>query len=122
MPKYFAPEIFEKEEYSKSSDVYAFSLIIYEIESGKSPFSGQTIYQIMTEVMKGDRPSLDESVPKCYRQLIEKCWSQNPTKRPSFDQIIQELETNKEFLKFDDDETKTFQLYIKFINEYVKKI
>ena len=108
LPKYFSPEIFEREEYSKASDVYAFSLILYEIETGIKPFSGKAIYQIMTEVKQGNRPSFDESIPD------------RPSKRPSFDQITKELITNEEFVN-DDVEKEVFQQYVKYINEYVAK-
>ena len=90
-PLYFAPEIFEKKEFSKSSDVYAFSLIIFEIITDKKPFEYNTIFQIFTKVLNGERPSIDETIPQCFSELIKSCWSQDLSKRPTFAQIVTQL-------------------------------
>ena len=44
--------------------------------------------------MKGYRLNLSEKVPKSYRNLIEKCWSQSPTKRHSFYESVHSLKTD----------------------------
>ncbi|KAK8837122.1 hypothetical protein M9Y10_037177 [Tritrichomonas musculus] len=118
MPKYFAPEIFEREEYSKASDVYAFSLIIFEIICCEKPFGGNSIYQIMTKVLEGQRPSINEVIPQCYQKLITSCWSQDPIKRPSFDAIINDLKLNEEFI-CSNVNREEFLDYIKYIDEYL---
>ena len=33
-----------------------------------------------------------------YRNLIERCWSHNAEERPSFEQIVDELKTNSDFI------------------------
>lgn len=68
--------------------------------------------------MNGIIPKIDDdAIPDCYRQLIEKCWSQDPKERLSFDQIVNNLKTNNEFItpkiKKED--------YFKYI-EYVEKM
>lgn len=95
---YIAPEIYENVEYSKASDVYAFSLIVYEILTNKKPFFGSTLSQIMMNVTKGFRPEITDEVPKCYKKLIEDCWSQNPRERPTFKEILHILKTDKNFI------------------------
>lgn len=44
---YTPPEIWKGENYTKSSDVYAFSMIIYEIITGMKPFQGLNQFQIV---------------------------------------------------------------------------
>ena len=91
-PKNYEPEIFE--EYSKASDVNSFSYIVFEVIIGKRRFYYETIYQVMEDVIKGKRPEIDQAISDCYINLINKCWSQEPSKRPSFLEIVEELRTN----------------------------
>lgn len=114
-PIYISPEIWEKQEYSKASDVYAFSLIVYEIITNLKPFENCNIYQIMMNVSKGDRPELNSTIPKSYQDLIKDCWSQNPEQRPTFDQIVDKLANDKGFIT---DEIN-YQEYLNYI-EYIK--
>lgn len=114
-PIYISPESWESQEYSKASDVYAFSLIVYEIITNLKPFENRNIFQIMMNVSKGDRPELNSTIPKSYKDLIENCWSQNPEKRPTFDQILDKLENDKGFIT---DEIN-YQEYLNYI-EYIK--
>ncbi|MEM4408694.1 MAG: serine/threonine-protein kinase, partial [Candidatus Caldarchaeum sp.] len=41
-PEYMAPELWEGKEASKSSDIYAFGILVYEMLTGEVPFSGTT--------------------------------------------------------------------------------
>lgn len=97
-PLYMAPEIITDEEYSEASDVYAFSMILYEIMTGTIPFTKLTPFSIMNKIGKGGRPNIPEEVPDVYVDLIKKCWSQEPEERPTFDQILTDLRSNSEFI------------------------
>ena len=119
MPKYLAPEVFEEEAYSKASDVYSFSLILFEIISGEKPFEGDHYFQIMNKVLKGERPKIRESITESFVELIKKCWSQDPKERPSFDQIVTQLKTNKGFLVNVDQDI--FNAYVQYIDDFQSK-
>lgn len=54
--------------------------------------------EIGNAVLKGIRPKIDDYVPLSYKNLIERCWDQDPKKRPSFDQIVEELKTDEDFI------------------------
>ena len=41
-PLYSAPEVFFKNKYSKSGDVYAFGMLVYELYSIEPPFKNCT--------------------------------------------------------------------------------
>lgn len=132
--KYVAPETLVNFEYSKSTDVYSFSLLIYEIMTNKKPFKNinesfkeeifeGNEYEIkrlanMTSIIldKGIRPEFNASIPDSYRKLIEKCWSQNPKMRPTFDEIVTELKTNPDFIT-DKINKEEYQKYINFIEK-----
>lgn len=74
-PAYIAPEVWTNKLYSKSSDVYAFSMILYEILSNENPLNEFiSINKLMNEVVVNDyRPKFNKSIPKCYQELIESC-------------------------------------------------
>ena len=94
-----SPEIWEHDEYSKSSDVYAFAFIAYEVFYVKTPFKGQNFDTLMAKICNRKRPEFDSSVPDCYKDLIERCWSQDPNERPTFAEITKILSDDKYALK-----------------------
>lgn len=86
---YIAPEIMNEEKYSFPCDVYSFSIILYEILSNNK-FSCS-----LSNLFKGNYPKKPENVPNCFWELIEKCWSVDHNKRPSFEQITNILKDEK---------------------------
>lgn len=98
--KYISPELFnDVEAYSEKSDVYAFAMIVYEIITNEVPFRAVAFpLQLQKKVaIKQERPPFSKPVLACYQSLIERSWAQRPEDRPSFSDIVIELETNKNF-------------------------
>ena len=118
-PIYIAPEIWESQKYDKAGDVYSFSLIVYEIITNEKPFNDlNSISEIFVKVvMKGIRPEFNFSVPTSYRRLIEKCWSYDPTDRPTFDDIVSSLKNDSGFIT-DCVDAGNYLNYIDFIEQY----
>ncbi|KAK8845713.1 hypothetical protein M9Y10_020631 [Tritrichomonas musculus] len=120
-PAYVAPEIWSCKRYDKRSDVYAFSMIIYEILTNKKPFQGvASVDQIRNHVViKNYRPKFNDSVPKCYQELIKQCWSSNPEERPNFSDIMDLLKDYSKFI-LDKVDMKEYSHYIN-IDHYILK-
>lgn len=97
-PLYIPPEVWNKREYTKACDVYAFGMIVYEIMTLEKPFNGLSFYELLLKVLKGDRPKFNSPIASSYKSLIEKCWDEDPSNRPSFDEIKHQLKTNPEFI------------------------
>jgi hypothetical protein len=38
---------------------------------------------------EGKRPEIPKNCPRRLQELIQKCWAQDPTLRPSFEQIVE---------------------------------
>lgn len=112
-PAYIPPETWQHHIYSKAGDVYSFGLIVYEIMIGVTPFNGYNYYQIIHNVIQGNRPDFIYFIPDCYKKLIEACWSQDMYKRPSFSEITDYLVKNELFKN--DIDVSEFENYIEYV-------
>jgi len=92
-PAYMAPELFSQEFVERNKiDIYSFSLILWEMESQEPPWLNlKSSFEIISGVCEGRRPTLN-LISSEKRNLIEKCWDQNPQRRPNFSEIVDELE------------------------------
>ncbi|XP_060090209.1 receptor-interacting serine/threonine-protein kinase 4 [Heteronotia binoei] len=126
---YLPPErIKEKTRYFDTKhDVYSFSIVIWGVLTQKKPFSeDNNILHIMVKVVNGHRPelpALPKSRPHACNNLIklmQKCWQDDPSKRPTFQEITSETEDlyekpeheNKEII-VEEDTKNTQELYAK---------
>ncbi|POG65830.1 kinase-like domain-containing protein, partial [Rhizophagus irregularis DAOM 181602=DAOM 197198] len=79
-----APEILRKKPYTPASDIYSFSIIMWEFTSGIPPFNHETHdLQLSLSICEGKRPEIIKNTPKCYIDLMKKCWDLNPSNRPT---------------------------------------
>ncbi len=112
-PRYMAPEVMSGKGYSLAVDAYSFGVILYELCSLKRPFEEtfqkaqrkanrrrkrgakstiQDFYNAVLEQKIKPTDNLEHEVccPKLCK-VIEACWDHNPTKRPTFDDILARL-------------------------------
>lgn len=96
---YLDPSI-EYNDYTESSDVCTFALIAYEILMRKKiHFYVKTVEDIAKMLKAGERPRFDKSrVPEIYKELLELCWAENASERPSFSEIVDKLKTNSDYI------------------------
>lgn len=120
IPRYIAPETWEQSIYSQESDVYSFGILMYEIITNQEAFCGNKFFEIPAKVTSGIRPEFKIQIQSPYKNLIEKCWSQNPSDRPTFNQILEEL-SDSQFITETIDEDYYLN-YIDYINDYIEKI
>lgn len=118
---YSAPEVFLQSDNhlknAEKSDVYSFAIIIYQIFTLKTPFEHLSDAMIVGKVAKGKRPKIPDSVPKQYCDLITQCWSQKPSQRPTFQQIVDRLKSD-EFLSDKEIDKERFQDYVDYVKDY----
>ncbi|KAK7267191.1 hypothetical protein RIF29_19856 [Crotalaria pallida] len=107
---YMAPEILRKQIHTEKSDVYSFGVSINEVLTGVVPYTdlraeaqahtvlemNYTEQQLTAAVVSdGLRPVLateELGIPSTLLSMIQKCWDANPENRPSFDDIVKELD------------------------------
>lgn len=116
-PAYSAPEVLESSAYSKAGDVYSFAITIYQMLTLNVPFNGENTWKVMREVILGTRPPLTENVPDVYKELIESCWRQEPSDRPTFDQIVHKLKSEPGFITSEVNKEE-FMKYVNYIDNY----
>jgi serine/threonine protein kinase len=83
-PQYMAPEQFEGKEADARSDIYAFGLVLYEMLSGKRPFTGATQASLIASILKDQPPPLRELEPLVsppLERVVRTCLEKDPDKR-----------------------------------------
>lgn len=90
-PMYMSPEIILCDQYGLESDVYSFSILMYEVVTGSSPYHLDEIshtFKFQKSIVDGLRPKFECPVKPKVKELIEKCWEMNPKDRPNFETIF----------------------------------
>jgi len=91
-PNYMAPEMLTGGKIDAKADVYAFGMILWELLMEKYPWEdeGYSLEDFVRVVgREGKRPEISRDCPKRLKELIQHCWAQDPTLRPSFEQIAE---------------------------------
>lgn len=121
-PLYEAPEIWLRDDYDTSVDVYAFGLLMYEVVTGRKPYSelpdSITLVQFRKKLVNENyRPPIPKSTQEEMKEIIENCWAGNPNDRPSFQDIYKalSLKDNKKYLMKGAD-PKVVKKYVDYIN------
>lgn len=123
-PLYLSPEIIRKEEVDLKSDVYAFSIILYQIVTGIRPFEGENdVSKLLARVSEGERPTIPKDIPIEMAKLIKDCWNDNKDLRPTFSEILERLKTmNFDSFPLDKDDSKSSNAVNEFISEYSENV
>ncbi|KAF9973343.1 hypothetical protein BGZ73_003420 [Actinomortierella ambigua] len=82
---WMAPEILAKRpQYSTKSDIYALGMVMWEMAANcTTPFKEhRDNLVVMSLVKSGEREDLPDDTPADYRYWVERCWEQDPKKRP----------------------------------------
>ncbi|RIA88573.1 kinase-like domain-containing protein [Glomus cerebriforme] len=87
---YMAPELFDKDQqHTQASDIYALGIIMWELSAREPAFQnrGHDI-NLICDICNGLRPSIPHCTPSCWTELMQKCWSEDPSRRPTASEII----------------------------------
>ncbi|XP_042464236.1 serine/threonine/tyrosine-protein kinase HT1-like [Zingiber officinale] len=98
--RWMAPEMIKEKPYTKKVDVYSFGIVMWELTTALVPYQSMTPVQAAYAASeKNLRPPLSTSCSPVLNNLIERCWSANPSKRPDFNYVVSLLEKYDECLR-----------------------
>jgi len=95
-PEYMSPEQFDLKEVDARSDLYALGAILFEMVTGRAPFTGETPLSVAlkhkNEKAKDTR-EVNPLVPESLARLIARLLEKDPARRlQSADEVLAELE------------------------------
>src|SRR3990172_9355080 len=70
---YMAPEILRGETADTRTDLWAFGVLLYEMASGRLPFSGRTAYEVGSAILNDAPAALPDDVPPAIASCIMRC-------------------------------------------------
>ena len=92
---YMSPEQIRGLPLDERSDLYSFACTIHELVSGKPPFTGTSVNDLLTKHLKTSPPSLEAANPNvmpAFAQLIRRAMSKKPASRPqTMDDFLREF-------------------------------
>eukprot|EP00771_Trimastix_marina_P000617 gnl/Trimastix_PCT/1636.p1 GENE.gnl/Trimastix_PCT/1636~~gnl/Trimastix_PCT/1636.p1 ORF type:complete len:694 (-),score=126.93 gnl/Trimastix_PCT/1636:1349-3142(-) len=101
-PEYAAPEFLRSELINEAVDVFSFGMCMWEVWVEQVPFASFRFanhFEVAKAICEGRRPPLPKKVAPRYRDvyirycaLMTRCWADAPTDRPSFREVLRELD------------------------------
>jgi serine/threonine protein kinase len=92
----------KNEPYDEKVDVWSFGMVLYELTTNTIPYQhiynekGQvTVLKLFDEIVTNKKTPIipnDREIHPSLLELMKQCWNWNPQLRPSFSQIVQELD------------------------------
>ncbi|KAB5544055.1 hypothetical protein DKX38_012167 [Salix brachista] len=92
-PEWMAPEVLRNERSNEKSDVYSFGVILWELMTLQHPWRNLKQAQIIAAVgFMGQRLEIPSTVNPSVAALINACLDNDPSKRPPFSYIMENLQ------------------------------
>ncbi len=86
-PSYMAPEqILSSRDADARSDIWSLGVILFRLVSGKAPFSGRSLADLIQNVVHGPMPNLRTlrpDLPLGFEHVVGQCMDRDRARRPS---------------------------------------
>jgi eukaryotic-like serine/threonine-protein kinase len=83
-PSYMAPEILKGQRPDPRTDLYAVGVMLFEMLTGRKPFTASNHGELFANIASGKRPklrSLQPDVPRAVDRIVERCLALEPKHR-----------------------------------------
>ncbi|KAH8957801.1 hypothetical protein BDL97_07G109800 [Sphagnum fallax] len=91
-PLYMAPEILQSKKYDAKADLWSVGAILYQLVTGRPPFSGNNHVQLLQNIIKTNEVRFPESVMTQLHpdgiDICRKLLRRNPVERLSFEEFF----------------------------------
>ena len=80
---YMSPEQAKGQRVDRRADIWAFGCVLFEMLSGRKPFDGETISEVLASVIKSE-PAWDaipDTTPPSIQRLLRRCLVKEPKQR-----------------------------------------
>ncbi|KAG9292318.1 hypothetical protein G9A89_009130 [Geosiphon pyriformis] len=103
---YIPPEVLRGETFTTAGDIYSFSMLLWELATGKPPFHNRSHdHFLIMDILNGQRPKITSPlIPSSIAEIIVKCWDVNPENRPTAWDVYKKLR-------------KLWAMYLKYTKE-----
>ena len=76
-----------------AADVYSFGLVCWQILTGEDPYPNLNSQELVKRILDSNlRPKLLDAWPLFLKILLQSCWDKDPSKRPTFSNVVQSLQ------------------------------
>ncbi len=81
---YMSPEQAQGKEVDPRTDIFSFGCMLYEIVTGRRPFEGTSLPEVVHKIVYEPAPPITDFNPQCpaeLQRIIRKCLNKDPEKR-----------------------------------------
>lgn len=87
-PYYMSPEVMDNKRYNNKTDIWSLGCILYELMALKVPFDGQSMRQLVYNIMYSQPSPVNNGYSSDLRELYKVMLMKDPRQRPSVNKVL----------------------------------